>query len=122
MAVTNLDDLDCSKLSIGGVNAVNVETAAAAVAALTENAAPIGGTNDGNLPDLSTALGAAVATTGATNTTPYGFTTAAQADNLVARVNTLITVAGNLVAAARENAAKNNQIIAALKAAGLMET
>lgn len=33
--------------------------------------------------------GAAVATTGATSTTPFGFTTAAQADNLVARVNQL---------------------------------
>lgn len=34
-------------------------------------------------------VGAAVATTGATNTTPYGFTTAAQANDLVSRVNQL---------------------------------
>jgi hypothetical protein len=37
----------------------------------------------------SGAAQAAVATTGATNTTPYGFTTAAQADGLVALVNAI---------------------------------
>ena len=34
--------------------------------------------------------GAAVITTGSTTTAPYGFVTAAQADGLVARVNSLI--------------------------------
>lgn len=37
----------------------------------------------------ASAAQAAVATTAATNTTPYGFTTAAQADNLIALVNAL---------------------------------
>lgn len=37
----------------------------------------------------SSAAQAAVATTGATNTTPYGFTTAAQADAIVTLVNEL---------------------------------
>jgi hypothetical protein len=37
----------------------------------------------------SGAAQAAVATTGATNTTPYGFTTAAQADAIVTLVNEL---------------------------------
>lgn len=44
---------------------------------------------------------AAVATTGATNSTPYGFTTAAQADALVAAVNSLLAAckaAGVMVA------------------------
>lgn len=38
---------------------------------------------------------AAVATTGATNTTPYGFTTAAQADAIVTLVNEIRTVLVN---------------------------
>ena len=33
-----------------------------------------------------------VATTGSTTTTPYGFTTAAQADALVAQVNAIIAL------------------------------
>lgn len=37
----------------------------------------------------------AVASTGATNSTPYGFTTAAQADALVTAVNALITACKN---------------------------
>lgn len=36
------------------------------------------------------ALVSAVATTGTTNTTPYGFTTAAQGDALVAAVNSIL--------------------------------
>lgn len=40
--------------------------------------------------DLAAAtIGSALATTGATNSTPYGFTTAAQADTLIALVNAL---------------------------------
>ncbi len=39
--------------------------------------------------DVDTTVGAAVATTGATNAAPYGFTTATQPDDLVARVNQL---------------------------------
>jgi hypothetical protein len=34
---------------------------------------------------------ASVATTGTTQTSPYGFTTAAQGDNLVAAVNSILT-------------------------------
>lgn len=34
----------------------------------------------------------AVATTGATTSTPYGYTTAAQADAITARINEIITV------------------------------
>jgi hypothetical protein len=37
-------------------------------------------------------LVADVATTGATNTTPYGFTTAAQANALVAAVNSVLAI------------------------------
>lgn len=38
---------------------------------------------------VTTTVGAAVGTTAATNTTPFGYTTQAQADDLVARVNQL---------------------------------
>ncbi len=41
---------------------------------------------------VTATIGAAVASTGATNSSPYGFTTAAQADALVARVNELKTL------------------------------
>lgn len=44
-----------------------------------------------NQPANQVAKIAAVATTGASNSSPYGFTTAAQADALVARVNSIIT-------------------------------
>ena len=42
-----------------------------------------------NGPMPTTAAQAAVATTASTNTTPYGFTTAAQADAIVTLVNEL---------------------------------
>lgn len=38
---------------------------------------------------ITTTVGSAVATTGATNTTPYGYSGAAQADAIVANVNAL---------------------------------
>ena len=41
------------------------------------------------LPAVTGTVGAAVAVTGATNSTPFGYTTAAQANDLVARVNQL---------------------------------
>lgn len=55
------------------------------------------------IQDLSAStLGSALATTGATNSSPYGFTTAAQADTLIALVNALradlIAIRADLVA------------------------
>ena len=55
-------------------------------------AAPVAQPASANQAVVAATVGAAVATTGATNTTPYGFTTAAQADALVARVNELKTL------------------------------
>ncbi len=89
--------------------------AAGGVAALTENSGAIGGTNDGDIPTLTATVGAALATTAATTTTPYGFSQA-QADGLIARVNALIVDNVALRAAARENAAKINALITALEA------
>jgi hypothetical protein len=40
-------------------------------------------------PQTSASIGAAVATTAATQTTPYGYATQAQADDIVARINTI---------------------------------
>jgi hypothetical protein len=45
---------------------------------------------NGKSPQSAYVVGAAVATTGATNSSPYGFTTAAQADAIVARLNAVI--------------------------------
>lgn len=58
------------------------------------------------------ALGAAVAATPATSTTPFGFTTGAQADALVARVNEVRTLGLELQVLL-------NQLRAALIAAGI---
>ncbi len=82
-----------------------------AVPPLTENGSAIGGTNDGDLPDLTASVGSAVVTTAATQTTPYGFATQAQADNLVARVNALIVDNVALRAAIREVATKANAAV-----------
>jgi hypothetical protein len=41
------------------------------------------------ITDAATTVGVALATTAAVNTTPYGYTTAAQADAIVERVNQL---------------------------------
>lgn len=45
---------------------------------------------NGTAPQTAVAGGAAVVTTAATNSSPYGFATQAQADALVARVNTML--------------------------------
>lgn len=55
-------------------------------------ATPIAQPASANQAAVGATVGVAVATTGATQTTPYGFTTAAQANDLVARVNELKTL------------------------------
>lgn len=50
---------------------------------------PVGMYGVAGVPQRAGAAQVAVATTGATNTTPYGFTTAAQANALVTLVNEL---------------------------------
>lgn len=63
---------------------------------------------------VSAVVGNPVVTTGATNTTPYGFTTAAQADTLVARVNELKTLT-------EQNKVLVNELRASLVALGLIK-
>jgi len=63
---------------------------------------------------ITPTIGAAVATTGSSNSSPYGFTTSAQADALVARVNQLLV----------DSAAQTvliNELRAALAAKGLIK-
>lgn len=76
----------------------------------------------------SATVGAAVATTGATNTTPYGFTTAAQANDLVSRVNQLRDDVQALVARMAEakadvasNTTLTNKLRSDLVALGLIK-
>lgn len=144
MSDSNFNSISVDTLKVGGVPAVSVENQAAVVAALTENAGAIGGTNDGNLPDLNPAY---VARTGALGGTANG----SLVDELVLSTsggNTYSDVAVNFVigklkdnlaevyavvvelaldnaalrAAIRENAAKQNATLASLKAATLMAT
>lgn len=115
---------------------------AAVVAALTENSGAIGGTNDGNLPDLTATY---VARTGSNSGTADGalqaegtLTTAGGNTYTDAAVNTILAKVENniaeafaviaqlaadnvaLRAAARENAAEINAILTALKAVDMM--
>ena len=76
-----------------------------------------------------------VATTGATNSSPYGYTTAAQADAIVTAINSvitrqalLITAVNTLISDMAANAAviddltdKINETLAALRARGRMD-
>lgn len=57
---------------------------------------------------------ASVATTGATNVTPFGYTTSAQADAIRAAVNNLVTDVANIKQVL-------NQVIDDLQAAGLLQ-
>ena len=77
-------------VTVGGTGAVTVGTAASASvrlgAAITQ---PLGLYGATPVAQRSGAAQAAAATTSATNTSPYGFTTAAQANALVTLVNEL---------------------------------
>lgn len=50
---------------------------------------------NGKAPQVSYTVGSTVATTAATSTTPFGFTTAAQANDIVAKLNAVITALQN---------------------------
>lgn len=50
---------------------------------------------NGKLPQVSYTVGTTVATTASTNTSPYGFTTAAQANDIVIKLNAVITALQN---------------------------
>lgn len=134
------------RLGVEVANAIDSQGSgpAAVVAALTENSGALGGTNDGNLPDL---IATYVARTGSSSGTADG---ALQAEGTLstsggntysdAAVNTILAKIENniseafavivqlaadnvaLRAAARENAAKINAILTALKDANLMSS
>lgn len=92
----------------------NVLGRSAAVQRAFFGATPVSQPASANQSAVTATVGVAVSTTGATNTTPYGFTTAAQADAIVARVNELRTIA-------EANKALLNQIRADLVALGLLK-
>lgn len=50
---------------------------------------------NGRNPQVSYTVGSTVVTTASTNTTPYGFSTAAQADDIVTKLNAVITALKN---------------------------
>lgn len=50
---------------------------------------------NGKTPQTSYTVGGTVVTTAATSTTPFGFTTAAQADSIVTKLNAVITALQN---------------------------
>jgi hypothetical protein len=67
----------------------NVHGRSAAALRAFYGATPIAQPANANQAAVSSTVGAVVATTGATQTTPFGFTTATQANDLVSRVNQL---------------------------------
>lgn len=132
---TNFGPIDTPVLKIGGVTVVSVTNQAAVVAALTEGGSTLGGTNDGNIPDLTAGVGAAVSATVGANIAAFTdppsaaemaalrtFVNALKADNatLIARVNSLITDNVALRAGIREVAAKENATLGSLKTGTLM--
>lgn len=139
MRQTNFNDVDVKSLSVQGIAMTSSQAVAANVPALTENGGAIGGTNDGNLPDLSPTYVARTAAVGGTADGAYQdeltLSTAGGNTYTDTAVNTVIgklknniaelaTVVAqlaadnaNLRAAVRENAAKLNAEIAALKTA-----
>lgn len=60
------------------------------VGAVTTVVAGTGFGCNGKAAQTAVASGGSVATTGATNTTPYGYTTAAQANDIITKLNTVI--------------------------------
>lgn len=76
----NISILDGRDIQLGTVTGTKIGTA---------TGQKIGFYNATPIIQRSSSAQAAVATTGATNTTPYGYTTAAQADAIVTLVNEL---------------------------------
>lgn len=98
-------DLTEDSGAIGGTQNDDILDLASAQAAVTENSGAIGGTNDGDLPDLSS---------------PDAATNAAAVRECATAINGLVTDATALTDGVRENAAKINAILAALRGAGLI--
>lgn len=86
--------------AIGGTNDGDLPALGSNPAALTENGGAIGGTNDGNLPDL---------------TTPSAALNAESVREVAAKVNELATDVTNLFAAVREVATKLNTVLDRVK-------
>lgn len=130
-AADNPSDTGIVRLN-GAVDEVFAGGAAETLDSLTEDGDVIGGTNDGDLPDLTDTVGAALtfgtnitaatangalADSSATNPTEGEFNELAK--ELGTKINALIADNVALRAAVREAAAKVNDVVAVLEAHGL---
>lgn len=113
MSDTNFDRVNTKVLLINGEEVVSVEKQADVVAPLTEAAGAIGGVNNSDIPSLTATVGADIAAFTAPPTAP-------EMALLRTFVNALKADVDVLRAATRENAAKTNAILTALKASELM--
>jgi len=99
-------DLTVNGGAIPGTNDGDIPTLTLTSPSLFENSGAIGGTNDGNLPDL---------------TTPDTTNLAAAVREVAAECNKLVTDGAILKTAIQELAAKINEILDALRDAGVIE-
>jgi len=102
LALQNSDSVDITGGAINGTPIGQNVTAAGSFATLTASGATLGPTTVtgaatvtgpfgcNGKPPQSAAPIATVATTGATNTTPFGYTTAGQANDIVTKLNLII--------------------------------
>lgn len=82
------------KLSTSGAGLVKVTNGLAVTTTITSTTSMTVGTAfgcNGKTAQTSVVSGGAVATTGATNVAPYGFTTAAQANDIITKLNLVLT-------------------------------
>jgi hypothetical protein len=81
---------DSVAITGGTIDGTAIGQTTAAVARVTDLTATGKFGCNGKAAQPSVASGGTVATTGATNASPYGFTTAAQANDIVTKLNTVI--------------------------------
>lgn len=92
----SLSNLDAASLLSGNWSNPNpIGNVTPSTGKFTTLQATVGFACNGKLPQTSYSVGSTVATTGATSTTPFGFTTAAQANDIVAKLNAVITALQN---------------------------
>lgn len=105
MQAAAVDDLTEDGGAISGTNDGDLPDLAGSAQTLFENSGPIGGTNDANLPDL---------------TTPDAATNAAAIREVANAYNSLVVDRAIDRTAIQELAAKVNELIGALRQAGII--
>ncbi len=89
MSPTGTGVITISPAALGSMDKVTIGGITPAAATVTTMTALNGFGCNSKLAQTAAASGGAMATTGATNVTPYGFTTAAQADSIATKLNTI---------------------------------